>query len=104
MRSFIEEISVAEQEAEKIRQDAVDKAKEMVSAASLKATETLEHLKETERERTKEALQQAEKDGEAEAVKKKHSYEENAESICREAEKKLDDTVSYLLNKIQGLA
>ena len=47
MRSFIEEISVAEQEAEKIRQDAVDKAKEMVSAASLKATETLEHLKET---------------------------------------------------------
>ncbi len=104
MRSFINEISTAEHEAEKIRQNAVMKAKDMISAAGVEAAETLEKLKEKDHQDLKSALEKAEADGETEAARLGAEFEEKADQICRKANEKLDSAVSYLLNKIQGLA
>ncbi len=104
MRSFIDEISRAEQEAELIRHDAVTKAKEKVSETSIKAAESLEQLKEEERTRTKNAVEKAEFDGEAKEAELLAEYDKQAEAVCIKAEEKLDDAISYLLNRIQGLA
>ena len=104
MRSFINEISTAEQEAERIRQTAVMKAKDMISAAGVEAAETLEKLKEKDHQDLKAALEKAEAEGEAEAVSLGAEFEGKADTICRKANEKLDDAVTYLLNKIQGLA
>ena len=104
MRSFIDEISRAEQEAELIRRDAMTRAKEMVSETGVKAAESLERLKEEERARTKSAVEKAEIDGEAKAADLLAGYEKQAEDVCLKAEEKLDDAVAYLLNRIQGLA
>ncbi len=104
MRSFINEISTAEQEAEKIRQTAVMKAKDMISAAGVEAAESLEKLKEKDHQDLKSALEKAEADGEGEAAGLSAEFERKADQICRKANEKLDDAVTYLLNKIQGLA
>lgn len=104
MRSFIDQISQAEKEAETMRRDAVTKAKELVSEAGIKAAESLEKLKEEERTKTKEAVAKAEIDGEAKAAEMMAESARQAESVCLKAEEKLDNAVSYLLNRIQGLA
>lgn len=101
MRSIIEEIAVAEQEAEEIRRSAVASAREKTAKASDEAEAALKDLHEEQRLAMADALKQAELDGEQLAKGLADSMDAAADAACAAAEQRLDDTVSYLMRKVR---
>lgn len=101
MRSIIEEIAAAEQQAEEIRQAAAVSAREKTARASEEAEAALEALRADCRLAMAEALKQAELDGEQLARTLSDGMDAEADAACAEAEKRLDSTVSYLMRKVR---
>lgn len=104
MRSIIDEIAQAEAQAEQIRQDAAVSARELLQKARVDAEQGLQSLNDEEREKTRLALEQAEREGHglADAIQKQLSDE--ADALCGEARGRLGDAVNYLMRKVQEIA
>jgi len=104
MRSIIDEIALAEEQAAQIRHQAAESARELLAAARVKAEENLAFAESQEREKTREELEKAEKDGreQAEAIFKEIA--ETSERQCADASLRIDDAVKYLMRKVQEIA
>lgn len=104
MRSIIEEIAEAEQQADEIRAGAAANARDQIAAARVEAEKALEALDVSEREQTRAALEQAEKDGEAISREMAASMEQDADALTAQARSRMDAVVNYLLDKVQKTA
>ena len=100
MDSMIDKIRAAEQQAEDIRAQGLTDARDMGARAREEAAEKLAAAAEAERQKTREALVQAEEDGKALA---KQVLAEAREVVAREetaARAKLTDAVAYLMERV----
>ncbi len=104
MRSIIDEIAAAEQQADEIRLQATADARERIGKANEAASEALAALDKAEREITREALSNAERDGEAAAERMRQDMEAEASALCAAAQTRLDAVQDYLLQKVQSRA
>ena len=104
MRSVIEEIAQAEQQAEEIRQSAAVQARELTQKARQDAVESLAKLESDERVALASALETAKQQGEQISGELLKQMEREADAVCKAASAKLDQAVSYLLNKVTKTA
>ena len=104
MHSIINEIAQAEQQADEIRVRAAADAREQIAKANEQAVEALTAFDNAEREKTREALSAAERDGEAEAARMRREMEAEANALCEEASTRIDAAKDYLLQKVQSIA
>lgn len=104
MRSIIEEIAAAEQQAEDIRASAASEGRERIAKANDEAEQAMASLEAAEREAMKAALAQAELGGEAVARDMAAHMEAEAEAQCKAAEQRLPEAVAYLMKRVQKLA
>ena len=104
MHSIILEIAQAEQQADEIRARAAANARELVAKANEQAGEALTALENEEREKVREALAAAERDGEEEAARMRKDMEAEASALCEIAGKRMDAAKNYLLQKVQSIA
>ena len=104
MRSVIEEIALAEQQAEEIRQNAAVQARELTQKAKQDAVDSLAKLESDERGALASALETAKQQGEHISEELLAEMEHEADAICNAASAKLDQAVSYLLDKVTKTA
>ena len=104
MRSVIEEIAQAEQQAEEIRQNAAALARELTQKAKQDAVESLASLESDERAALASALETAKQQGERISKELLADMEQEADAVCNAASAKLDQAVSYLLDKVTRTA
>ena len=104
MRSVIEEIAQAEQQAEEIRQNAAALARELTQKAKQDAVESLASLESDERAALASALETAKQQGERISKELLADMEQEADAVCNAASAKLDQAVSYLLDKVTKTA
>lgn len=104
MRSVIEEIALAEQQAEEIRQSAAVQARELTQKAKQDAVEALAKLENEERAALSGALETAKQQGERISKDLLDQMEQESDAICKAASTKLDQAVSYLLDKVTKTA
>lgn len=104
MRSIIDEIAEAEKQADEIRATAVNQGREQIAAANGAAAKALEELEASEREKTRQALMDAEQQGEQAAQEMKRRMSQEADTLCKNAEAHLTETVDELMNKVRRLA
>jgi len=100
MDSMIDKIRAAEQQAEDIRAQAATDARDMAARAREEAAQRLTAAAESERQKTREALQKAEDDGKALSEK---VLAEARKIVAREeatARAKLPDAVAYLMERV----
>ncbi len=102
MRSIIDEIAQAEGQADEIRRQAVAAGRERIAAVREESEKALAAMDETERDALRDALETAEREGEAEAKTLLASLHQEADALCARAEARLDDTVDYLLNRVRS--
>ncbi len=100
MKSIIEEIAAAEQKADEIRQQAASEAREAVSFAQSDAEAALADADADERNITREALLQAEHDGDAAAREILNRMEREADTLCDKARKLTGDAAAYLVKRV----
>ena len=104
MRSVIEEIAAAEQQAEDIRQNAAVQARELTLKAKEDAQQTLSKLESDARVALQTELETAKQQGERLSAELLATLEQQADAVCGKAQGKLDQAVSYLLNKVTKTA
>ena len=104
MRSIIDEIAAAERQADEIRLAAAASAREQIALANERAADTLSEQDKAEREKTREALLQAERDGETAAARMREDMAAEARKLCAEAEGRIDVAANYLLQRVQNRA
>lgn len=104
MRSIIDEIAAAEQQADEIRLAAAASAREQIALANERAAKALSELDKAEREKTREALVAAERDGEIAATRMREDMAAEATKLCAEAEGRIDVAGNYLLQRVQNRA
>lgn len=104
MRSIIDEIAAAEQQADEIRAAAATDAREQTLAATEEVARALEQLDADAREQLRAALEKAERDGEALAKRLADGYEADADALCAQAEGMVKAAIDYLLKKVQETA
>lgn len=104
MRSIIDEIARAEQQADEIRATAASSAREMISSAKAETEQALIQQESEEREKNRAALENAERDGAALAEELQKQIEAEADKLCSAAEKQVDSAIEYLLKKVQEIA
>lgn len=100
MRSIIDEIAAAEREADEIRQQAAARAREAISFAQADAETALSDAEIVERDKTREALLAAERDGDAVAQQILFSMEQEADALCQSACERAADAVAYLVKRV----
>ena len=100
MRSIIDEIAVAEEQAEQIRQNAALQAREETAKAREQAQQALAALAASEREATERATEQAHRQGEQSAKETLSRMESEADDLCARANEKVELAVAYLVNRI----
>ena len=100
MRSIIEEVAAAEQQAEEIRQQAVAAAREAVSFAQADAETLLSDADIAERDKTREALANAEREGDAAAQGILQDMQKEADALCAKAHERTAEAVAYLMKKV----
>lgn len=103
MRSIIDEIAQAEEQAEQIRQDAAAAARELLASSKMSAEQEYAHVEEQERIKMRDALDQAEAEGRNQAETVLKELSEAADILCENAQLHLDDAVEYLLKKVQEI-
>lgn len=101
MRSMIEEITQAETDAVRIRQEAVSSAKDAVQKARAKIAEDDVLFEENEREALRRALEKAEVEGAASAEQSSENIKKDAEEVCKAARSKLPQAIDYILGKVR---
>jgi len=104
MRSVIEEIALAEQQVEEIRQSAAVQARELTQKAKQDAVEALAKLENEERISLSNALETAKQQGERLSKELLDQMEQESDAVCKTASVKLDQAVSYLLDKVTKTA
>ena len=104
MRSVIEEIAIAEQQAEEIRQNAALQARELTLKAKQDAEEALAKLENDARATLLAQLETAKQEGEHLSNELLAKMEREADATCLTASGKLDKAVDYLLHKVTKTA
>jgi vacuolar-type H+-ATPase subunit H len=104
MRSVIEEIAAAEQQAEEIRQNAAVQARELTLKAKDDAQQALSKLESDARASLHAELETAKLQGERLSADLLARLEQDADAVCGAAEAKLDQAVAYLLDKVTKTA
>lgn len=104
MRSVIEEIATAEQQAEQIRQEAALQARELTQKAKEDAQNALSNLENESRTDMQASLDAAKKQGERLSLELLETLQQEADTLCNHANAKLDQAVSYLLDKVTRTA
>ena len=104
MRSVIEEIAAAEQQAEEIRQNAALQARELTQKAKQDAEEALAKLENAARAALLAELETAKQEGERLSQKLLADMEREADATCQQADGKLDNAVDYLVDKVTKTA
>ena len=104
MRSVIEEIANAEQQAEEIRQNAALQARERTLMAKEDAQKALSRLEEEARETLQAELDKAKLQGERVSNDMLARLEQEADTLCMSANSRLDKAVSYLVDKVTKTA
>lgn len=104
MRSVIEEIANAEQQAEEIRQNAALQARERTLLAKEDAQKALSRLEEEARETLQAELDKAKLEGERKSSDMLAQLEQEADALCKSANSRLDKAVSYLVDKVTKTA
>ena len=104
MRSVIEEIANAEQQAEEIRQNAALQARERTLQAKDDAQKALSRLEEEARETLQAELDKAKLEGERLSGTMLAQLEQEADALCSGANTRLDKAVSYLVDKVTKTA
>ena len=104
MRSVIEEIANAEQQAEEIRQNAALQARERTLQAKEDAQKALSRLEEEARETLQAELDKAKLEGERLSGNMLAQLEREADALCSSANARLDKAVSYLVDKVTKTA
>ena len=103
MQSIIDEITEAEKQADEIRTLAANQGRDQVAAANEAAVKALDALDAAERDKTRVALEAAEKQGEQSADEMRRRMSQEADKLCADAQAHLTETVSELMNKVRGL-
>ena len=104
MRSVIEEIAAAEQQAEEIRQNAAVQARELTLKAKDDAQQALSKLESDAHARLQAELETAKQQGESLSSELVGKLSQEADALCAAANAKLPDAVSYLLDKVTKTA
>ena len=104
MRSVIEEIAAAEQQAEEIRQNAATQARELTLKAKDDAQQALSRLESEARASLQTELETAKQKGERLSAELGEKLEQEADAACAAANAKLAKAVSYLLDKVTKTA
>ncbi|MEG1524228.1 MAG: hypothetical protein RRZ24_02365 [Clostridia bacterium] len=104
MRSIIEEIAEAELKAEEIRSSAVTKARDAIATAKEQAEKECATLIVNEREKTRDALEKSERNGEQITREMTEAMAHEADALCLKATACMSKTVDYLLKKVQETA
>ena len=99
MRSIIDEIASAEEQAERIRQDATLQAREETAKAREQAQQALADLATKEREATERMQGEAQRLGELRAKETLDAMIREADELCARAEKNVDRAIAYLVDK-----
>ncbi len=100
MRSIIDEIATAEERAEQIRQGAAVGARERISKAREEGEAALANLALEERAKTEAELKLAQKQGEQIAAQELATMAREADALCARAADRVDNAVTYLLDKV----
>ena len=104
MRSVIEEIANAEQQAEEIRQNAALQARERTLQAKEDAQKALSRLESEARETLQAEQEKAKLEGERLSSDMLAQLEQEADALCANANTRLDKAVSYLVDKVTKTA
>jgi hypothetical protein len=104
MRSIIEEIAAAEQQAEDVLKDSASKSREFLVQARDQAERALAIAEEDERIKTEQALLEANARGDVAEKKTLADMAKEADEICSKAKMNVDSAVSYLIDKVQRKA
>ena len=104
MRSVIEEIANAEQQAEEIRQNAALQARERTLQAKEDAKKALSQLENEARETLQAEQEKAKLEGERLSSDMLAQLEQEADALCANANTRLDKAVSYLVDKVTKTA
>ena len=104
MRSVIDEIAAAEQQAEEIRLSATAEAREMTQKAREDAKAALAALELAQRDEEQTQMERARGQGEALSKGMLLKLEQEADELCARAQSKLPEAVAYLLNKVTKTA
>lgn len=100
MRSVIDEIATAEQQAEEIRQNASVQARDLSLQAKEDAQAALAALENQERDVLLSALESAKLEGERLSETLHTQLEQETDALCARASERLNQAVSYLLDKV----
>lgn len=99
MRSIIDEIATAEEQAEQIRQSAVQQAREETAKAREQAEQALSALAAKERETTERMQKETKQMGEQSAKETLDGMIREADALCARANQNVDRAVAYLVDK-----
>ena len=98
MRSIIDEIATAEEQAEQIRQNAAQQAREETAKAREQAEQALSALAAQEREATERMQSEAQRMGEQSAKETLDGMIREADTLCARANQNIDRAVAYLVD------
>ena len=104
MRSVIEEIAAAEQQAEEIRQNAAVQARDLTLKAKEDTQQSLSKLESDARAALQTELETAKQQGESLSQELVSKLSQEADALCAAANAKVSDAVSYLLDKVTKTA
>ena len=104
MRSVIEEIAAAEQQAEETRLNAAVQARELTLKAKEDATNMLSQLESDARVALQAELETAKQAGEQLSGELLRQLEQESNALCEQATGRLGQAVSYLLDKVTKTA
>ena len=100
MASLMEEIRAAEQSAEKLRLEALQKTREEAAAFKTASEAALQELERKEREASAQAVDAAEKEGEEMTKRILSDLSDAAEKECAQADTRMDKACELILKKV----
>ena len=100
MRSIIDEIAAAEEQAEQIRLNAVSQAREETAKAREQAQQALTDLLASEREASERMRSEAQRRGEQRARETHADMTREADELCSRADSRVDSAIAYLVEKV----
>lgn len=100
MRSIIDEIAAAEEQAEQIRLNAVSQAREETAKAREQAQQALAVLTAQEREASENMRLNAQSQGEQRAKETLAGMIREADELCARAGGRVESAIAYLVDKM----
>lgn len=100
MRSIIDEIAAAEEQAEQIRLNAVSQAREETAKAREQAQQALTALAAQEREASENMRAEAQSRGEQRAKETLAGMIREADELCAHADSRVESAVAYLVDQV----